>query len=221
MHVIIIIPLYNEDHLDSLLEQIDNDHTVLLIDDGSDKFINKRGFNKKVKTATHSVNLGQGAALQTGFEIARLLKPKYVITMDADGQHDVKDIDRFINKIESTDVDVVFGRRSFKTKGKLSVPFLRKIILKFAILFDHFYTGVKLHDSHNGYRIMNKNAYTEINLREARMEHATEFLEQVKKHNFKYTELDINIQYTAYSKAKGQSNLNAISILKNLLLRRL
>ena len=122
--------------------------------------------------------------------------------MDADGQHRAEDIPSLLDEIKTKGVDVIFGKRKF---GK-NIPFIRRVMIRLGILFNWFYTGIKLSDAHNGFRIMNKAAYQKINLREPEMAHATEILEHVKSLNLTYSECDVEIIYTDYSLGKGQRN---------------
>jgi hypothetical protein len=137
--------------------------------------------------------------------------------MDADGQHKANDIQKLIEKIKIDQVDILFGKRILD-KG---VPFSRRIILNLGILFNWLYTGIKLSDAHNGMRLLTRKAYQTINLQEAEMAHATEILEQIKTNKLTYSECFVEISYSKYSIAKGQKNTNAISIVKNLIFRRL
>lgn len=216
MEVLAIIPAYNETHLQKVVDEVRSmGYAVLIIDDGSTNLNVRKEEN--VYVANHKVNLGQGAALQTGFELATLLNPAYVVTMDADGQHSATDISHLLSAIKEKNVDIVLGKR---TMGK-GVPLVRQLVLRFAILFNWLYTGIKLSDAHNGMRILSKKAYTTIRLQEAEMAHATEILEQVKTNNLSYDECSVKITYSEYSMAKGQSSTNAFSIVKNLIFRRL
>ena len=86
---------------------------------------------KKIVLLNHIINLGQGAALQTGFEYARTLKPDVVITYDADGQFAAKDITKFILPIINKKCDVVLGSR-FLGKA-INMPLSRYIVLRLGI----------------------------------------------------------------------------------------
>jgi glycosyltransferase involved in cell wall biosynthesis len=192
--------------------------SVLTVDDGSSMDHLANFSHPNLYTSRHSINLGQGAALQTGFAIARLLNPEYVITMDGDGQHDSVSIPSLVQAITSTKKDILLGKRNLSNANILTI---RKVILRLGVLFNWIYTGIKLSDAHNGYRILSRTAYTKIELKEPAMAHATEILEQIKKHNLSYGEQEVLVLYTDYSRGKGQKNINALSIVKNLIFRRL
>ncbi len=74
-------------------------------------------------------------------------------------------------------------------------------------------TGLRLTDTHNGFRALNKKALQRIYLNQDDMAHATEILDQIKSNNLKYCEVPVTIKYTRYSMSKGQSLLNSVRIL--------
>ena len=222
----IVIPCFNgAKQLVKVLRDIDtnlildSNYTVrvIVIDDGSQDTIS---FPSDLKNHTfllvrHSINLEQGASLLTGFQLCLNfnLKNQFVITMDSNGQHSVRDIPRFIKTIEDGNFDIIFGNRF---DGKSNIPLVRKFILKLAVIFEYIITGCKLSDAHNGFRCMNTNALKHMCLKQNRMAHATEIKRIVKKNRLSYTEIPNTIKYTVESLKNGQSNLQAMKILIDL-----
>ena len=86
---------------------------------------------------------------------------------------------------------------------------------------DRIPTGLDVSDAHNGLRVLSASAARSIRLRQNRMAHASEILEEIGKHGLSYVEVPVHIRYTEYSMAKGQSGLGAFNILFDLLLARL
>ena len=78
-------------------------------------------------------------------------------------------------------------------------------------------TGVKLTDSHNGLRALNRKAAGALEIKQNRMAHASEIVEQVGKAKLRYVEQPVHIIYTDYSRAKGQSLWNSVNILAELM----
>lgn len=164
----------------------------------------------------HAINLGQGAALQTALQYARdNLDCDFFCTIDADGQHDPADMTPMLQKMISTGADIVFGNR-FNRDVYGNIPRLRRLLLKGAIIFERLLTGLRLADSHNGYRMFGRQCAGMIQLRQARMAHATELKQIVGKNKLSYAESPVRISYSLESLEKGQTNLNAITILKDL-----
>ena len=172
----------------------------------------------------HGLNRGQGAALQTGIDFSLEKEADIIITFDADGQHQVTDIERLVEPIIKGEVDVVLGSRfisSPKSKvqsPKSTIPFLRVVVLKLAVFFDRFRTGLKITDTHNGLRAFSYKAAQKIKMTQDGMAHASEILERVASNNLRYKEIPVSIKYTDYSKKKGQSIFNSFKILADLIL---
>ena len=88
---------------------------------------------------------GQGAALQTGIEYALRKKARYFITFDSDGQHRLSDALRMLETLKSSEADIVLGSRflSSHLQPKGLVPLLKRALLKLAMLFSNYSTGLK------------------------------------------------------------------------------
>lgn len=220
--IVVIVPAYNEEPVIKkiLLEILEKGYTVIVVDDGSDISLKQSLNYLPVYFLRHQANLGQGAALQTGFDYAKKLQPDFIVTIDADGQHHCSSIDSLIEPLITNEADIVLGSR-FLSKDKTAVPFGKKIVLHSARVINYFFSGLMLSDAHNGLRAFNKNALQKINVTENRMAHASEFLFEIKKHRLRYKEVPVTIAYTEYSKQKGQSVWDSIRILFDLILYKL
>jgi glycosyltransferase involved in cell wall biosynthesis len=164
--------------------------------------------------------MGQGAALQTGISLAlRDPRVQHVVTFDADGQHHPRDAARMVTTAVNENYDAVLGSR-FLVRGN-DIPASRRLVLRLAVLFTRFTTGLAVTDAHNGLRVFSRNAAAQLRIRQPGMAHASEILSEVARLDFSYTELPVSISYTDYSQAKGQSNLNAINILHDLFTARI
>lgn len=195
---------------------------LVIVDDGSavpveiPLWIQTSGAFHSVHLLSHAINIGQGAALQTALQYARVnLDCDLFCTIDADGQHDPGDMTAMLQRMMSQRADIVFGNR-FNREVYGSIPYFRRLLLKSAIFFELFLTGLRLSDSHNGYRMFGRKCANLIHLRQARMAHATEFKQIVSKNNLSYAESPVRISYSQEVIEKGQTNLNAMTILKDL-----
>ena len=219
---VVIIPACNEGPalITVIKELLSTGFTVIVIDDGSAVSLKPILETFPVFFLRHRANLGQGAALQTGFDFAKRLKPDIIVTMDADGQHDSSSIPSLIEPLVTNEVDIVLGSR-FLTPGEKTVPFFKKLVLQTARVVNFFFSGMLLSDAHNGLRALNYQALQKINITENRMAHASEVLFEIKKHRLRYKEVPVTIAYTKYSKQKGQSVWQSIIILFDLFLHKL
>ena len=220
----IAIPAYNEgkkitEVIDSLKKE--NYNNIVIVDDGSIDNTSQEALKTGATVIKHTNNRGQGASLKTAIDYSLKQGADIIVTFDADGQHDPKQIKDLTKPVESGEVDVTLGSR-FIGKAE-NIPFIRKMFLKGGALIIRLFYGIKLTDSHNGFRALSKRAAERIEIKSDRMEHASEILEQIKKKRLTYKEIPVTIIYTEYSMNKGQSTLNAFNILfkmiKNKLLR--
>ena len=221
--VFIIIPSYNEGQVirHTVLPLIETGYTVVVIDDCSKDNTRQALAGLPIHYLKHEVNLGQGAALQTGIEYARVNKAEYLVTFDADGQHNYLEIPSLLEPILVGRADVTMGTRFKRKEDVDQVPPSRRLILKGAILVNGLFTGMWLTDAHNGFRAMNTTAIAKIKMRENRMSHASEILTLIKHAGLRYEEVPVRIIYTDYSKMKGQSSMNSINILIDLILKKI
>jgi len=198
-----------------LLEEFPN---VVCVDDGSSDGSARVAQAAGAIVVQHPVNLGQGAALQTGIEYA-LQDPDVdaVVTFDADGQHQVSDAKAMLARIRSGEADVVLGSRFLA--GSADVSWLKRLVLRTAALQSRLATGLELTDAHNGLRAFSAPVAAGIQLRQDRMAHASELIQQLAELKPRLVEHPVRIIYTDYSKAKGQSLLNGVNILADLFYR--
>lgn len=215
----VVIPLYNEAQVigDVVRELLPAFSNVACIDDGSRDGGAEIARSAGAHIVTHPINLGQGAALQTGFEYALEQGAQFVVTFDADGQHRVVDAQAMLNRARDEDFAIVFGSRFLDDRTNPGI--LKKIVLKTAVAVTNWTTRTRLTDAHNGLRVIRADALRQIKLRQDRMAHGTEIVVQLGKTGLPYTEQPVEVIYTDYSRAKGQSLLNSVNILIDLIIR--
>jgi glycosyltransferase involved in cell wall biosynthesis len=221
--VFIIIPCFNEHFLikETVLSVIDRGWNIIVVDDGSKEGIYELLSELPIHFLQHPINLGQGAALQTGMDYAAKCNADIVAHFDADGQHRVQDLQKAIETIQKGNVDIVMGSRFLDTSDTKQIPKLRRYILILAKFVNGCFSGLWLSDAHNGLRALNRRAFTSIRLRENRMAHATEILQEIKQHNLRWQEIPVKVIYSKYTQEKGQSNWNALNIFFDLIIRKI
>lgn len=212
--VFIVIPSYNESKvIRQTIRSLGDQYHVVLVDDASTDDTVSAVRDLPIYYLRHDINLGQGAALQTGMDFARQQGADIVVHFDADGQHNPADIDRFIETLRTQNLDVVLGSRFLRQDDLMAIPRLRRILLRVARVINGLLTGLWLSDAHNGFRVMNRRALASIQLRENRMAHASEILMQIRRSGLNYVEMPTHIIYTDYSQVKGQRWQGAFDIL--------
>ena len=181
--------------------------------DGSAAAIHRAGAH----LVRHPVNLGQGAAIQTGVEYARAQPgARYFVTFDADGQHQVKDVLAMVDRLRTEPVDIVVGTRFGRPRSDDDqVPLVKRLVLRTVVLLSPRTRRLGLTDAHNGLRAFNRRVAEDLNLRMNGMSHASEFVALMDERHWRVAEQPVDILYTEYSMSKGQSLLNGINILSD------
>ncbi|MEV4774289.1 glycosyltransferase family 2 protein [Microbacterium sp. LWH12-1.2] len=219
-HTWVVVPLFNEATviagvIEGLLPHFPN---VVCIDDGSTDGSLDVARRAGAHIVEHPINLGQGAALQTGIDYA-LAQPgcEYIVTFDADGQHRVDDAVGMVAAARAHGAAIVFGSRFLD--DRTNPGWMKRVILKTAVWVTNMTTSVKLTDAHNGLRVIRSDAAHHIQLQQDRMAHATEIVLQLGDSGLPWIEHPVELLYTDYSKSKGQSVLNSVNILVDLIVR--
>jgi len=191
---------------------------IVVVDDGSKDDTAREAARSDITVLRHPINCGQGAALQTGIDFAISRDAEIVVTFDADNQHDAKEIDRLVRPVQEGRVDVVLGSR-FAGKT-VAMPTSRRLILLGATWYTRLTTRLSVSDAHNGFRAFSRRAMQTIRIRQPRMAHASEILEEIARHELSWQEAPVTIHYSTDTLAKGQSSWDAIRIMGQLFLGR-
>ncbi|MYD70506.1 MAG: glycosyltransferase family 2 protein [Acidobacteria bacterium] len=194
---------------------------VVVVDDGSSDDTASVAAGAGAITLRHCINRGQGAALQTGLSYSLQCGAHCIVTFDADGQHDHRDIEALTRPILTGEVDVALGSRFVGSGSAEGLPWSRRLLLKTAVMFTRVISRARVTDTHNGLRAFSRRAAERLNLSVDRMGHASEIIDQVSAMGLPYTEVPVHIRYTEYSRLKGQTDLGAVSVLAGYLLGRL
>lgn len=220
-NVALVIAAYNEAAMirSVVVDALRTFPWVVVVDDGSKDATAVEAGAAGATVLVHPINLGQGAALQTGIDYAVLKGASHVVTFDADGQHLTSDVVKMLQLMHEHDAQVVLGSRFLGSTEAMGNA--RRVLLKAATVFTRVTSGLQVTDAHNGLRVLRRDAAKAIQLRQNRMAHASEILDEIGKHKLRYVEAPVTIRYTEYSKAKGQSGWGSINILLDLFLARL
>ncbi len=217
----IVIPAYNEASViaDVVAEVRAVFPNVVCVDDGGRDDTGDRAFSAGAHVVRHPVNLGQGAAIQTGVEYARSRPGAEVFaTFDADGQHRVKDVVRMIERLRTEELDIVIGTR-FADQPPERMPILKRLLLPIVAKLSRSSRKLHLTDAHNGLRVFNKTVADGLNLTMNGMSHASEFVSLIVENRWRVAEQSVQILYTDYSMSKGQPLVNGVNIVVDGLLR--
>ena len=215
----LVVPCFNEGTVieDVLRSARENFPNIVAVDDGSVDSSAAAIHASGAHLVRHPVNLGQGAAIQTGVEYARAQPgARYFVTFDADGQHQVKDVEAMVERLRTEPLDIVVGTRFGRPRAADDqVPPFKRFALRVIVMLSPRTRRLGLTDAHNGLRAFGRRVAEELNLRMNGMSHASEFVALMDSHGWRVAEQPVDILYTEYSMSKGQSLLNGINILSD------
>lgn len=207
---------------------------ILVINDGSQdntqeiiEAKQKEYSNKLIMIASHDINRGGGAANQTGYNFIKkygdLLKIKWFVGYDADGQMDINDMNTFMKTMHEHKADLYIGSRFIKWAKTENMSQTRKIILWISKLVTRIFYGSQVSDPHSWYRVISLSSLRKIELLADGMHYANELNEQIHRNKMKYKEVPITVRYTEYSttKAHRQKNSNSIKLGLEMIYRKI
>lgn len=211
----LVIPAYNEaTAIGAVLAEIEKtNYQMVVVDDCSKDETSLVAGKHRAHIAKHLINLGQGAALQTGISYALKQGADYIVSFDADGQHRLEDVERMLQRLIETKSEVALGSRFLEGGGADNIAPMRYLLLKAATFFTRVTTGLKITDTHNGLRVFSRQGAEKIQITQNRMAHASEILSIIAEQKLPFVEVPVRIRYTEYSLRKGQRMSNSFNIL--------
>lgn len=226
LSVCVVIPAYNEaaaiaavvKDMKAAIAASAYDGEIVVIDDGSKDSTAIVAAKAGARVIRHILNSGAGAATATGLSYAQREGFSYAATMDADGQHLAKDVLAGFDTIQSSGKDLLIGSRLIDSSGMSRVKVIGNKGLSF---ITYLLFGISSTDSQSGLRIFSRRSLEDLRWKTSGYEFCSEMLWRAKQIGLPIGEYPITAVYTEYSKSKGQSNWNAINIIKSLLVRRI
>jgi glycosyltransferase involved in cell wall biosynthesis len=220
MKTIIVIPAYNEaEVIQSVIREIKSAgyENIVVVDDGSADDTRAKAKELIGKNALrHKLNRGKGGATKTGIEAAKILGADIIVTVDGDGQHDPKDIQKLIAPILENKADVVLGTRLIDPTG---MPLHKIIANHIGNFFTWYLFGLWVTDSQSGFRAYSRRAADLINTKADRYEYDSEVIREIYIYKLKYVEIPISVRYTEYSMSKVQKQgfINGLKTLYKMI----
>ena len=212
----VILPAYNEaTRIRPVIEEIaQKGYNMVIVNDGSsDNTLDvikesKRRYPDQIHIFSLMINRGVGVATQTGFDAVVMFDPKYVVSMDSDGQHSAEDLDNVIVPLVTGQAQAVIGVRPLK-----DMPLSRNFANSVMNLLTRIFYRVDVSDSQTGFRAITAEALRKIDINARGYLISSEFIREVNDNNIPFAEVPIQTMYTPETQAKGTNVKEAIKIL--------
>lgn len=222
MRVVAVIPAHNEAPriAQAIADVRPHVSHVVVVDDCSHDASGEVARQAGAIVLRHVINRGQGAALQTGTSFAfDALQAEVIVHFDADGQMMGAEVPSLVQPLLRYEADVVLGSR-FLGKEAENMPLFRRLMLRAATFFTIAFSGIRVTDTHNGFRALSRKAAQELVITLDRMAHASEILDLIIAKELRYVERPVTIRYSTASLAKGQTTLRAMGSVKDMVRKR-
>ena len=196
MNITIGIPAYNEEkNIASIIIKLKKiAQKIIVCDDGSTDLTGEIAQKLGAIVISHPKNLGYGSGIRSIFQKAKEIESDILVTFDADGQHQVQDIEKVIEPILKNKADIVIGSRFLDNKN-VSAPEYRKIGIKLITKVTNSTLKEKITDSQSGFRAYSKDVITKLEPGDVGMGISTEIIIKASARGFKIAEVPIIIKY--------------------------
>jgi glycosyltransferase involved in cell wall biosynthesis len=193
--IVACIPAFNEErHLAAVIRgarpYVD---LVIVCDDGSRDKTSEVARALGAKVVRHERNLGYGSALSTLFDSAREENAEIVVTIDADGQHNPRDIPRLASPIMEGGADIVIGSRFLESSR--AIPGYRKLGIRVITGATNLLSNQEITDGQSGFRCYNAHALNLISSAEMGMGASIEILMSAREKGLSIAEVPVKILY--------------------------
>ena len=219
-NTIVVLPAYNEStRIQPVIEDIARKgYNMVIVNDGStDNTLevikeSKKKYPDQIHIFSLMINRGVGVATQTGFDAVWKYNPKYVVSMDSDGQHSADDLDAVIEPLVTGRAQAVIGVRPLK-----DMPLTRNYANAIMNLLTRIFYRVDVSDSQTGFRAITLEALGKISINATGYLISSEFIREINDNNIPFEEVPIQTIYTPETQAKGTNVSEAFKILLQMI----
>ena len=216
----VVLPAYNEaTRIQPVIEAIaEKGYNMVIVNDGSSdntldvSMESKKKYPNQVHVFSLIINRGVGIATQTGFDAVLKFNPKYIVSMDSDGQHSADDLDEVIKPLVTGDAQAVIGVRPLE-----DMPRSRNYANAIMNLLTRIFYRVDVSDSQTGFRAITREALDKISINATGYLISSEFIREINDNNIPFAEVPIETIYTPETQAKGTNVSVAIKILLQMI----
>ena len=216
----VVLPAYNEaTRIQPVIEEIaEKGYNMVIVNDGSsDNTLevikeSKKKYPDQIHIFSLMINRGVGVATQTGFDAVLRYNPKYVVSMDSDGQHSADDLDAVITPLVTGEAKAVIGVRPLN-----DMPRSRNYANAIMNFFTKIFYRVEVSDSQTGFRAITSDALDKISINARGYLISSEFIREINDNDISFAEVPIKTIYTPETQAKGTNVKVAFQILLQMI----
>lgn len=216
----VVLPAYNEaTRIQPVIEEIaEKGYNMVIVNDGSsDNTLevikeSKKKYPDQIHIFSLMINRGVGVATQTGFDAVLRYNPKYVVSMDSDGQHSADDLDAVITPLVTGEAKAVIGVRPLN-----DMPRSRNYANAIMNFFTKIFYRVDVSDSQTGFRAITSDALDKISINARGYLISSEFIREINDNDIPFAEVPIKTIYTPETQAKGTNVKVAFQILLQMI----
>ena len=193
-NVVAIIPAYNEEKAlaDVIGKTLENVDDVIVVDDGSSDKTSEVAIEAGARVIRHSVNLGKGEALKSGFKA--IGDDSIIITIDGDGQHNPSEIPDLVRPIVEDGADLVNGSR-YMNGPEENTPAYRRVGQKVLDIATNISAGTRVTDSQSGFRAFSSKSKNVFRFKDTGFGIESEMLVDAAEAGLKIVEVPITVRY--------------------------
>ena len=217
--IYIVIPAKDEERfiaevITSILDQ--GFKKIVIVNDNSTDTTKEiiQSFEEDIVILDHTINLGAGAATQTGIEYAVSRGAEVIATLDADTQHNPADLIPMIKIMESKKMDLIIGSRFLK---KNDIPITRLFFNLVGNIVNYFITGLVVTDSQSGMKVMSRRFAKDLSITYNGFEFCIEIIKNAKIKKSNVYEFPIDVKYTKETMDKGQNIFTGFGMIGRFL----
>ncbi|MDI6846765.1 MAG: glycosyltransferase family 2 protein [Candidatus Bathyarchaeia archaeon] len=217
--VVVGIPAFNEEKTIAkvVLKAQKYADKVVVCDDGSKDLTAEIAERLGAEVIRHDTNLGYGAAIQSLFRRARELNADVMVTLDADGQHDPREIPALLKPVLKDEADVAAGSRFLDKERRIEdMPLYRRLGVKAITRLTGVAMNHELSDAQHGFRAYGRKALEWLKLSEDGMGVSVEILLKAREQGLRVVEVPVRCSYRGLETSTRGPLRHGVSVVMSI-----